>query len=289
MSLLAKLQANTATKPSVQSEMRRLELEEINTKYPGVADSFDQLEAVGLGMPELAGEAARVYAIVKGLEGGATFAGSGELGGFTFTEIPEIMQVLVEARGIIEARGTSLMPAADPVNPFPDDAPPPLASPPEKKEEPVVTVEDALAVAAGEKKTKETKEKKTKAKKADPVVEVPEVEAIDQPTVVAESKAINLFVDCIPSTDYESFWPIVNEVTKTMAREFGGVDYRACDDKSPAGFGKWKGWLANGLRIIKIPGGNYLLDNAMTETGGVIVEAMREIVAESGGMLVRGI
>jgi hypothetical protein len=117
---------------------------------------------------------------------------------------------------------------------------------------------------------------------------------IDTKVSLDEAPAINLFVDCIPSVKYESFWPFVEKVTKSLADLYGGNDYRTpADDKGPTGFGKWKGYVAFGLKTLyqagEIPGGNYLLDNSMTETGGVVVEAMREIVAQSGGMMVRGI
>jgi len=306
MSLLAKLQAAqkpdatpavAGPKPEVALEMKRLALEEVNIKYPGIADTIDKLEKVGLGLPTLLGEAARVYAIIKGA---APYA-IGELAQFSFDDPAQLPVVLAEAQTIVAQRGTPVV-APNPV--FPVDAPAPLASPPEveKAPAPVITAEDAMAVAAGEKK-KPGKKKKVDEAPVDytpPAVGTPGTRSAGMESLTPDEvpytggKQINLYVDCIPSCRYESFWPYVTKVTDAITAKYGGVDYRAPEDNNgPTGFGKWKGFLTAGLRALasvgEIPPGNYLLDNAMTETGGVVVEAMREVIAASGGLLVRGI
>jgi hypothetical protein len=311
MSLLAKLQAaNTTTpppagpKPEVAIEMKRLALEEVAIKYPTIANTIEALEKVGLGLPTLLGEAARVYAIIKGA---APFA-VGELAQFTFDDPNQLPVVLAEAQAIVASRKvapgiTAPTPVEAPVavvSPFPEDAPPALASPPEAEEPaPVITnAAEAIEAAAGETKKKGRKKKAEETATVDATAPTPAASTVTHyvAELSPEATAINLYVDCIPSCKFESFWPFVNQVTSKMAEIygaevalFGGKDYRVVDDKSPLAYGKGKGFLAAGLRAMAIPPGNYVLDNSMTETGAVVVEAMREVVAASGGLLVRGI
>ncbi len=340
MSLLAKLQAQTATKPDLSSEMKRLALEEVNLKYPALALTISKLEELGLGMPKLAGEAAKAYGTLKE-KAGEAFEGTGELGQLDLVvEDPNLLMTIeAEAEEIVKSRRAAGVPVVTvpvpvevPLDPFPTDAPPALAAPAEEKvAEPVSTPEAAMEVIAGDKpaakkrgrppKAKEPVAEEIEAKKAqilaskpkpdspeyratvpaEPVIEVAPAttEAETTPVTVVnimvnnkpeektpDTGAINLFVDCIPSTRYESFWPYVSKVTSDMTKHFGGDDYRLCKDTD---YGKWKGYLALGLRKLEIPAGNYLLDNSMNETAGVVIEVMREIVAMSGGILVKGI
>jgi len=330
MSLLAKLQAATTPapgpKPEVALEMKRLALEEITVKYPGIGDTITKLETLGLGLPVLLGEAARVYAVIKG---NAPYA-NGELAGFEFDDPAQLPVVLAEAEAIVAERVKNGVPApvvATPVavtSPFPEDAPPAQASPPveELPAPPINSAAEAIAAAASDAPKKRAgRPKKVVAAPEETTANVTVVvngtvtpqevnKAIETgqsvaktilidsaehvTNVAAESSAgINLFVDCVPSCKYESFWPYVDRITKAMAKEYGGVDYRAADNDKPTAFGKYKGFLAHGLRTLaqagEIPAGNYVLDGARTETGGVVVEAMRDIVAQSGGLLVRGI
>jgi len=176
----------------------------------------------------------------------------------------------------------------------------------------ITNSDDAIEALAEDKKPKAKRGRKAK-EAIEPVVaatqEVRETEVVDPVAVVqdysthaedapstdapvetaAVDAAINLFVDCIPSVEYKSFWPIVNDITTRMAVRFGGSDWRTTDPNGPLGYGRSKGVLAASLREAKIEPGNYVLDGAMTETGAVVVEAMREVVAKSGGMMVRGI
>jgi hypothetical protein len=308
-SLLSKLQQ----KPDVKSEMKRLALEEVNTKFPGIEDTIDKLQALGLGMPQLGGEAARVYATVKNVElTGTTLPGSGEMSEFVFDNPAQLADVLAEAQKIVaERQATGTEPIA---SVFPDDAPASRASPPEEpKDEPVATVAEAFAVAAGETPPKGKKRgPKPKGITAEAtvtavtnvvnVVSETQVEATIHATAASAitdskapeeligAKAINLYVDCIPSCKFESFWPFVNALTGRMAQMYGGDDYRTAKDLD---FSKWKGVLAAALRSAydknQIPPGNYLLDNTMNDTAAVVIEAMREIVGQSGGLMVRGI
>lgn len=315
MSLLDKLRgATTSTKTDVKSEMIRLQTEEINAKYPGALGAICALEALGVGMPALAGEALRVYNTAHGRPDSGPLTGSGSLGPISLSDANLIVTILAEAQEMLSTG--ALVAEAKVVDPFPADAPAALASPPAeaetKSDAPITTAEEAMKVAAGDapkakRRGRPTKEE-TAAKKAAEALALPRQDEIvvehgtlvdgvdpnlglpkDEPT----SKAINFFVDCVPAAPYESFWPVVNRITSAIAQRCGGDDYRACPEKSEAGFGRWKGMLAAGLRALaasgQIPGGNYVFDNTMNETAGVVIEAMREIVVQSGGLSVRGI
>lgn len=297
MSLLDRLKATAPAASiatpnlNVQSEMQRLALEEVNAKYPGIGATLDALEKVGLGMPKFEGELARVYSIVRGTS--APAEGNGELKECSFAEPEQLAKVLEEAQAIVASRGGTTTTV---VSPFPEDAPPALASPAVKEEpapEPILTAEDAMAVAAGEKPKKRGPKPKVKVEEvaeAAPTLQTTIEEVVKDvlETPATTTTAINLFVDCVPSVAYQSLWPLINRLTDIMAQQHNAVDYRSADDKSPLGYSKWKGWLAHGLRNTPIPPGNYVLDNSMTDTGAVVVEAMRDIVAKSGGLFVRG-
>jgi hypothetical protein len=299
MSLLAKLQATQTPaptiKPEVQLEMQRLELEEISAKYPRIGYVIRDLEALGMGLPVLEGEAARVYKILIGMPPVA----SGELGGFTFEDPNQLAAVLAEAQAILVSRAEPVVPV---VSPFPEDAPPALASPPEdKKPEPITNAVEAIEAAAGE--VKKGRKKKDKVADLPPRMELP-AEAV-VPTYVTtnivnnytnpldllgESATVNLYVDCIPSCEYQSFWPTVNKVTDAMVAKYG-IDYKnPLDDKHACSYGKWRSYLAAGVQHLakELAPGNYLLDGA-TEIGAVVIEAMRDAVTKSGGVIVRGI
>lgn len=220
-----------------------------------------------------------------------------------------------------------------PLDPFPTDAPAALASPPVEtpKVVEVVDAASAMQVAAGAveaPKKSRGRPKKVKEEVAESPEVTPEVvqEAIEEikaattlppplvmnstfvtPTIITydpedfnglhaakDAKAINFFVECIPSTSFESFWPIVNRITDAIAQKYQQDDYRVSKSKdSDTAFGGWKPMIAAGLRALYkmggIPAGNYTFDNTMSDTGNVVIEAMRAIVAESGGLFVRGV
>lgn len=300
MSLLSKLQtpAKQEVKPDVQAEMKRLALEEVTAKYPGLASAIDEFATLGLGFPTLKGEAERVYVILKEVPSEA----SGELAQCEFDDPANILAALEEARTIVANRaGTQ---ATVSTSPFPEDAPPALASPPEeKKSEEPSTLADVVNSASAPKKRGRPR-KNPEPTPATTQVTTPPVDEIVPQTpaelpkvtvVLTEepqgqtAQAINLYVDCIPSIAFESFWPIINAATDKIARDFGSKDYRISESRQDLEFGRWKGVLAALIREMNIPGGNYVLDNTMNDTCAVVIEAMREVVARSGGIMVRGI
>ena len=295
MSLLDALQFKKAESPKgdVKSEVRRLALEEVQVKHPKLAAQLDELEALGLGMPQLSGEAARLYGVIRDVPvtQGAGLAGSGELGEIKELVVKDVKMleaVLTEARAIAAKRkppeapmtvADQLSVPSEPVaSPFPADAPAALKAPADEPapEQPVLTAEAAIDKIA--------EPKKGRKKKPDTEVKQPEPEV----TPTTEG-TVNLYVDCIPNVSYQSLWPIINEITAAMAKEFGGSDYRTTDPNGPLGFGRAKGVLAAAIREYKFAPGNYLLDGAFTDTGSIAVEAMREVVARTKGLLVRGI
>lgn len=345
MNLLSQLKVNAA-KPveglTKEAEMERLAREDYEAKYPGILDAIVRLESLGLGMPTLTADAAKGFCIAKKQPPSESIPGSGELGGFEFTDANLIKDVLAEAEVIAKDRGTTPAQATvtAPLDPFPTDAPAALASPPVAEEAPGIEVVDAataMQVAAGEpakkpgrgrpKKKVEVPEANIVLAEGTPVqmdfgneiitnevtnvVETPSntetrtvgnvinntyVGYTGEQTVVRNLKpaVINFYVDAITSKPYESFWPYVNKITDAIAQKYQQDDYRVSRDKNAeTSFGAWKGMLAAGIRALHkaggIPGGNYMFDNAMSDTGNAVIEAMRAIVAETGGEFVRGV
>lgn len=317
-SLLSRLQANQApktepVKTDVASEMKRLQREEVETKYPNIIETMDALRALGLGFPQVSGEAARVYAISQGYDEIATgYTGTGELGQINFTDPKEFYQALDEAKAIVAMRSgepTTVEVRTTPDNPTTvGDVQMPLLPPEAPESNPALategpgapTVSDAAsAIELMASETPKAK-KRGRPKKEGAAAKVEQIKdqkpvpgaAASTPetenTATAEDK-IYFYVDCIPSVPYESFWPIVNRITEAMAKKFGGDDYRTTDQNGPLGFGRWKGVLAAALREMNIPGGRYVFDNSMSETGAVVVETMRDIVTRRGGEYVRGV
>ncbi len=306
-SLLDRLKGGVAAKVDVESEKKRLQREEVETKYPGFAATLTELGSLGMGFPKLEGEAQRVYVILNEREPDA----GGELGGFTFQEPAQLYQVLEEARGIAKERGLTPAPtpAVQEVSLLPPDAPesnPALASegPPT---EPVVTDAASAIEAMASDAPKKGRGRPKKgavspaSAEATPDVEIASVSdgvvtpsEIHKPrfeetqNVIPEGQ-IYFYVDCIPSLPYQSFWPMVILITDAMAKRFDGADYRTTSPDGPLGFSRWKGVLAAALRETPIAPGHYVLDGAMTDTGAVVVEAMRDIILKRGGVLVRGI
>lgn len=372
MSLLSKLQAAKApeatklssdlSKPSKEDEMHRLLTEELNAKYPGAIEAVLKLEALGLGMPKLSGEAQRVYLVANKLSVSQTptepLPGRGELESFEFHDAAQIKDVLTEAEEIAKERGIVPAPVAEEtptvtLDPFPADAPAALAAPREEEQvipEPVLDAAAAMAVAAGDapapKKRGRKPGQKNKPKdvpveakdgadefapQPDPVRETATREEADNMDLQAGSTTINvvgavpesasfaamkaakdaareqhysavittkvdagninLFVDCIPTLEYKSFWPIVTRVTDMIAQKYKGDDYRCCT-MEPAKFGGWRGLLSHGLKALyeagQIEAGNYVFDGLQSDAGQPVMEAMRDIVSKSGGFIVRG-
>jgi hypothetical protein len=97
---------------------------------------------------------------------------------------------------------------------------------------------------------------------------------------------INLFVDCdLDGMEAESLWPVIDELCEILNRESNTKDFRISKDLD---YGRWKGALAAYIRITPIAGGNYILKDAHSDIGQVVVETMRPIVRRSGGVLVKG-
>lgn len=286
--------APAAPTVSKESEMARLALEEIQTRWPRVKQAIADLAAMGVGRPQLSGEAARVYALLDGtpLTPGAGLPALGtQLTGVNIFDPDGIEKLVAELKSVPKV-----------VDPFPDDAPVELAKPSDPpKEKPITTAVEALAEGLEPKK----KGKKKKAE-AEPATEakVEQIRAQEPKPGTPEYREtmpapdtntqIFLYVDCLPSVPTKSLWTVVNDITTQMAKELGGNDYRTLDPQGPAGFGRHKGLVAAALRQAfvegEIPGGHWLLDGARnSELGSTVVEAMREIVAHTNGIIVRGI
>lgn len=111
--------------------------------------------------------------------------------------------------------------------------------------------------------------------------------------------AINVFIDtvCDGVPNLKSLWPTVEFLLGNMNADAAPsadniTDFRCADPNGRYGFGKWRGILAAGLRACPaegyMPPGNYHLDGAMGEIGGVVAETMRQIARATGGFYVKG-
>ncbi len=306
MSILDKMKKPS---PAVQAEIDRLKAEE--TAASPIVTMRAKIEAYGLGFPALGGAAALAHAkAMNQTLDGSGYAGTGELAEYTIMEVSDLNEVLEDVAKIVEERAKA-----------PAGVKAPVAvqeSAPIVAEEPAVTAEVATSVPS---LLPPDAPKRGRPKKPAPLIEnntstgeqhaiVFELSAEPAPsstTVVnvqnvasaartetfatgynaIVSSAINLFVDCVPSCQAESFWTIIQKVTTNMNEFYKCDDYRSSDHKDLS-FGKGKGILSAMIKAIPIPPGNYTLDGATTETAQIVAEAMREVCAKSGGLFVRG-
>lgn len=282
---------------AIAAEKARIAKAEAEAKYPGLLDKLTAIEACGLGRPAIVGELAKAYALLSGFKlEGEGYAGSGDLGGDTFSDPADLDNVLAAVKELAAARTT---PATVPPPPslLPPEAPasnPALASKPPGGV-PVVVADAAGAVAAAA----EGKKRATRKKAADAPAPAPVPAATpvttDPTPAVAPSSAINLYVNCsVDGIETKSLWPIVEGALAAMTEESKSTDFRCADPNGKFGFGRWRGILAGIIRGMGsdergIPPGNYSLDRAYGEIADVVIETMREVVHRSDGVLVVGL
>lgn len=107
-----------------------------------------------------------------------------------------------------------------------------------------------------------------------------------------DSGPINLFVNCtVDGMDAESLWPTIEHIHSELNKAAKAMDPNVRDFRAPKemDFGRWKIALDAAIKATYFAGGNYTLDEAHSDIGQVVVEAMRSIVRKSGGVLVKGI
>jgi hypothetical protein len=306
MTLLEKLKskgaaaAETTAAPNLDAEMKRLAKEEVLTRWPGLDGVIAELGRTGLGFPMLTGDAARAYATLTDITIKTdALAGSGDMAEFSFSDPQDLFEVLKEARAIASDEG------ADTNSLLPPDAPsadliPAAATAPVA---PVATATDAALEAAAEApKKKAGRPKKEVAPTPAPTVSnVPSESGAEIAITAATAAALseetapapsNFFVDCIPSSVAEPLWPVISQITASIAKKHGAEDIRCGSNDGPLGFGRWKGVLANSIRTLvtsgRLPTNDYTLDVGMSEIGQVVAEALREACRTTGGIFVKG-
>lgn len=287
----APIAAPTIPAPVVDaaSELARLtaQLATAPLEGPDLVAIVTEIHALGLGFPQTHGAAAAAIAELAGatIASGAGLAGAGELGELVVDDTSKLREILTYAQAIVAQRAagggtvTVAAPAfvkaevAPPVEKEKKtraprktkEAPPPPPPPPhtETVTLPTVTIQ--------------------------PVVQVAPMPEPAPPAVVAAPAAdrVYFYADCAPEgIASQSFWPVVYHVTSELSKT-AGENYRA---SAKLDYGKWKGAVMAALQQIAptIPAGHYTLPDAGTELGQVVVETMREQLAASGGVLVRG-
>ncbi len=293
-SLLARIKNKNAPeeskKPSatdVAAEKMRLAKEEVLARWPGLDQVLTDLEALGLGMPQLSGEAAKAYATLNGLTlSSDALAGSGTLGQCSFNDPAELPAVLAEAKDLASGNAPAEEEEA-PAAILPPDAP-------SAKTVAVPAAVDAAIEAAAAEPTKKKGGRPKKVVDAEPVVETQDTTVVNNNVTIVNSGAneqVFIYVDALPSVASESLWPLVNSIVETLSKKHGADDIRCAPNKdSSLAFGGWKGILAHALRLAypKIPAGHHVLDGAASETGQVVAETMRDLCHKHGGVFVRG-
>lgn len=310
---------NTTTPDAaaVAAELTRLAMQETRSKHPLVDGHVNDIRSFGVGFPTLSGPAADIVGRLAGIkpverDNDHFIDGEGALAQFVLPDV-ELLPKVIEDLIAAVARGEITMPGESPAASSPklDDAPasdPALAtSGPSPDAAPAA---DAIATLASDAPTKGKRGSKKKAETesaaslvtASPVAEmvapsgmtmVVNGETQQEARVHAEATAsITLFVDCCvesTSTVLANLWDVVDGLRDDLARRAGLKDIRLAGPESPLGFGKWKGALAAFIRETKIPPGYYYLPGGDIEVRGVVVDAMRDVVRRSGGVLVTGV
>ncbi len=300
MSILDKMKKPS---PAVQAEIDRLKAEEAASSP--IVTMRAKIEAYGLGFPALGGAAALAHAKAMNMTlDGSGYAGTGELAEYTIMEVSDLAEVLEDVAKIAKERADLSALEAAPVEPvaeatsvpslLPPDAPkrgrprkPVVISAPSLELAEAVIAEAAATAALVFELSPEPAPSSTTVVNVQNMASAARTETFATGYNSVASPAINLFVDCIPSCQAESFWTIIHKVTANMAEYYKCDDYRSSDHKDLS-FGKGKGILSAMIKAIPIPPGNYTLDGATTETAQIVAEAMREVCAKSGGLFVRG-
>lgn len=291
-----------------------------------ILQMMSDIDACGFGMPNLTAGAAIAIAEAAGIEvpaGG--FPGSGELAQYTFENIEMLEPVLAEVRELAAKRDAANPPTVQTdVTTTPTSTEAPAAAPKKRGRPPKVapvavpttvtstetiietTVTDSVATAPA---TDTVMVRLPYAREA-VAMSASDAAALgrgpSEPVFRGPSPqpagAINVFVDCLlDGMQAQSIWPLVDQIIANMSEDAATpgpdgnlvvTDFRCSDPQGKYGFGRWKGVLAAALRACPGNGmlkpGNYLLDGAMGEIGGVVSETMRQIARATGGFYVKG-
>ncbi len=298
---------------ALQVEMAKLKQQEEDAarRRAGAAllDLCAKIEAVGLGFPALSGAAAAAVSAARGISmtKGAGLAGSGELADFTIDDPEQLSVVLNDAAEIARERAAEASPTAVSNAIVPPDAPESL--PVTRAAEPAPGDAGAAIAAVAEPRKRASRKKEPAAAPVVNVVNVAEPQGTKVTvTSTGDMTTINLYVDClVDGIATTSLWPVVDALMAKLAVQSGAVlrdergavvkdedgdpiptDVRLADPNGPMGFGRWKAALGAYIREVGLEPANYVFDGAMTEIGGAVIEAMRDVVRRSGGIFVKG-
>ncbi len=252
----------------VQTEMRRLAREEVETKYPGLPAIWDALEACNVGHPSYEGELARVVGDLTGsLTPLTNLPGYGELEKFgPFSDPRELGPVLEEVKKFCSGQQLDLLPPD-----APNIAPP---------APPALPMKRGRGRPPGSKKAVQDTTGMLGAYDVPTPASLPDVTEVDG--------KIYFYVNCKPSVEYKDFWPQVHTLIGTLNKAAGAAqDFRLVASDHQFAYGKWKAAIATSLASYPLTPGHYVLDNVGGEIGTAVTEAMRMVITARGGVFVQ--
>ncbi len=248
----------------------------------------------GRGTPTLGGEAAKAYASAHGMTAAIGYAGSGQLGQLNLMDPAHILQLASELSGTPIAPAAPIEPVVFPpiAGILPPDAPesnPALAS-----KGPEVATQEVPAKKRGRPKASDVKELVSEVASEPPAATFPEIRG--KMPVADPDSTLSVYVDCVPSCEYENLHPYIDRILFTLAQKYcvDGQgkptlqDIRCAPQDGQLGFGKWKGAVHALVREAPPPNKAYYLDTRGNEISEVVADAMRVVVSIRGGIYVRG-
>ncbi len=310
----SKPQPATPSPEEVAKEKARLARAAVASKYPGIEVLIQSVLDCGLGFPTTRGEFAAAVGTMRG-EAPHTYKdvlrleGDGELSQFEISSIEELTAALDDVRLEVEARKASATEAPAEVE---TEVAQPMFVPPEtpesthtvKAEEPKPTsaVDNIAAQADGGKKKRGRPAKAKPAEEAKaaetPVEEIkteiltPVETTKSETPAVAPSGAINVYFNCtyvegVETTDLTGLVDRVVADLNELAKP--ELDFRFVPERHSLAYGKWKPALGALIREVGIARGNYHFRSLFSpDITQVVVEVLRQICRDSGGVMVFG-
>ncbi len=102
------------------------------------------------------------------------------------------------------------------------------------------------------------------------------------------AERVFLYIDCTPSCRHESLADMVHAATAELNRRAGAAgDFRLVLNDHELAYGRWKGLIANMVRAVELRPGHYVLQGAAGDVAQAVVDALRDTVIASGGVVVQ--
>ncbi len=258
----------------------------------------------GIGIPTWSGAAATLVASIKNfaLQPGAPVAGWGELAAYQITDPAQWPQVVEEMRNMYAQRAAQAVGQAPSAPQAPSLLPPntPVSGPPiaQAPAAPPTTAQQAT-VPPPPPALDEGKKRGGRKAAAAPAPETttttgatPASTSVPQVAAASGTAAINVYIDCmVTGMQLKPLRPLVEHIVNQMYKDAGATDFRLVAKESPYAFNGWQGILASGLFAATdngdLPPGNYVFDSG-GPISGVVIETMHQLVARTGGIVVRG-